>query len=252
MVLLLLCRSFNHSAGLMSGDDGTMSPMLKAERQLEKSYNNSSPSKHRARHHQYYSDKTRHISNKSAGSSEKSPAEATTDELSPQPLSDATQSSDNSSRGHHSKHNHHRSNRKSSHRHSTHFKHSSAEQLTNTPTTTQHNYTKDDLVSAYSPIVDRQRHSSSASSSGPAAVRSGASPTRQSMERPYGYHHVGASVSPSKRTQQWAVLHVSPFSRTPERHRCESKDATTPSSAKKNLNFALNRTPEKSPQKPKM
>lgn len=224
--------------------------MIKAERQLENSFSSGSPSKHRSRHHQYYSDKSHRINKTGSSSTEKSPADAN-DELSPQPQSDATQSSENSSRGHHSKHNHHRSSRKSSHRHSTEHKHSSNDQHPQTPTTTtQHNFTKDDLISAYSPIVDRQRHSSSASSSGP-AIKSGNSPTRHSMERPYGYHHVGASVSPSKRTQQWAVLHVSPFNRTPDRHHRDNREPATPSSAKKNLNFALNKTPERSPQKTK-
>lgn len=94
---------------------------------------------------------------------------------------------------------------------------------------------KDDLVNAYSPVVDRQRHSSSASSNGPVKIAS-SSPIRQSQERPFGYHHVGACMSPSKRTQQWAIL--SPFNRTPEYKQKETAKQITSTSAKKSLDFS--------------
>lgn len=231
-------------------EEQVLSPMMKAEKRLEKSSTHSSPSKHRIRHHHSHSDKTRHRSkphsaDHNIATTGSAVSTHLTDlnsdkELSPQPLSDATQSSDNSTRDYSSKHRHKPSNRKSTHR-------LSAEQ--NVTTSQSQTFGKDDLVSAYSPIVDRQRHSSSASSSGQAVIKSvGSSPSRQSVERPYGYHHVGASVSPSRRTQQWAVL--SPFNRTPEsiKRDKEKGSQTAVTAAMKTLNFSLHKSAPNSPQ----
>ena len=92
---------------------------------------------------------------------------------------------------------------------------------------------KDDLISAYSPVVDRQRHSSSASS-GP--TRPTSSPSRQSVERPFGFHHVGACISPSRRPHS-SVL-SSPFKRTPDTAKHSRLKVDNPSSAKKLLDFS--------------
>lgn len=232
---------------MSSGEDQTISPMLRAERQLENpSSRNGSPNKHRGRHH--HSDKHRHHTASSAKHNQspdhKSVSQTSdlSNQLSPQPLSDATQSSDNSSRDY-PKHHHKSSSRKSAAYRRSATDHRAASSTEQSPA--GQSFTKDDLISAYSPIVDRQRHSSSASSSGP-AIRTTASPNRQSIDRPYGFHHVGASVSPVKRTQQWAVL--SPFSRAIE---SRDKNLTTSSSmsVKKNLNFVLSKNPTPSPQK---
>lgn len=227
-----------------STEEHEASPLLKAEKRLEATV--SSPNKHRGRHHHCRSDKARHHSRHRQSTSLQAPSSDNSsgacnpdlsNQLSPQPLSDATQSSDNSSRDY-SKARHRSSHRKSSHGISTEQREAADHQ----------NFYQDDLISAYSPLVDRQRHSSSASSGGP-AVRSATSPSRQSVERPYGFHHVGASISPSKRTQQWAIR--SPFKRSSGIKETLHHNVS-PSAAKKNLSFTLNRSLSTSPQKPKM
>jgi len=194
----------------------TISPLLKAEREshLGKSCISCSPEQWKLSH-----DKTW---NKSI-----QPYTTTNDSdklnRSPQLYSD-TQSSDNS-----------KDMTKQRKKHSHHRRDTSATNAAN------QSISKDNLVSAYSPVVDRQRHSSSASSGGPVPTRSVMSPSKHSLEHPFGYHHVGASVSPSKRTQQWAVL--SPFNRSSEiRDKPKS-----PNSAKKNLASALSRSEEMPP-----
>ena len=211
--------------------------MLKAERHLEKSSAYVSP-RRRSKHH---SDKSRQSwrqhSSAGAASETVSHSNDLNKHSSTQPLSDATQSSDNSAKDMATR----QRLKTGSRKHRTSGEQSASAHLA---------VSNDDLVSAYSPVVDRQRHSSSASSGGP-GVRSANSPSRQSIERPHGYHHIGATMSPSKRTQQWAVL--SPFNNnntdSTTRNREKGSQTTAQSPAVKNLNFL---TAPTSPQKLKM
>ncbi|XP_067940769.1 M-phase phosphoprotein 9-like [Watersipora subatra] len=241
MLRLLTSTSHNDSWSAKSNIQEHRSPMLQAERRLQQASTNTSPNKQRSRHHN--SDKShQHTRQQSNGQQSTKPhSNDLNKQSSPQPLSDATQSSDNSAREYSTRHRSKHSNKKTS-------KCASSD---HNETSVHHTVGKDDLITAYSPIVDRQRHSSSASSGG-LTYKTSSSPTRQSIDRPFGYHHVGASMSPSKRTQQWAVL--SPFSRHVEptkTNRENGSQTTNQSPAMKNLNFSF-RAPPTSPQKSKI
>lgn len=190
-----------------------VSPMIKAEHQHMYNLSSTPATPDSNRNKQPDTKHTTHNENNNS-----STAIIASDLTNSQLHNSDTQSSE-SSREHHK----HRSSRKSSHSHKRSI-----------DKTTITNSDHMDLISAYSPVVDRQRHSSSASSNGP--VKAASSPQRQSQERPFGFHHVGAYMSPSKRTQQWAIL--SPFNRTPESSQHKSGKQTTPSSAKKSLDFS--------------
>lgn len=200
-----------------SGEQLSMSPMLKAEQHhlVSMSSTPNSPSRHRSSRPRT-SDKSKH--------KKKVIADTTNDHSSNALPNSDTQSSESSRDA--VKHKLTKSS----------YKNTSDRRLAKDSSTVAPTVCKDDLISAYSPIVDRQRHSSSASSSGP--TRPTSSPSRQSAERPFGFHHVGACISPSRRSHSSSIL--SPFKRTPDMS--SSKQGrlkpANPSSAKKLLDFS--------------